>query len=257
MDVLRKRVFEDLEKMNIVPEDTLLIHASYKALEEPSLTAIAFLKLLVNYLHTGTLLFPALSYKFVTPQNPCFDNRKTASCVGYLSEVFRTQLNAVRSNHPTHSVCALGKEAVSLTHLHHKDETPCGKNSPFTLLPQYNGKILMLGCNLKPNTFMHSVEEVIQPNYLFGKKINYTLIDDKGTYSEKEYLTHGFESYVQRYDRVIDLNDPKAFIKEGSLLNAKCYVLNARELRDHAVEKMNRDATFFVDKIENSASNDI
>ena len=248
MNSIKREIAEGLKKMNIFSNDTLLIHSSYKSLGKRSLTAKELLKLFIDYLSDGTLLFPALSHKYVTPQTPCFDYRKTSSCIGYLPEVFRTQFNVIRSIHPTHSVCAIGKEAVSITNLHGKDETPCGKHSPFTLLPKYNGKILMLGCGLKPNTFMHSVEEMLEPDYLYGKKVNYSLIDDKGHYYEKEYQTHGFKNHVQRYDKVITLNDNN-WIKEGKILNAKCYVLDSIKLRKLSLDKMNSDKNYFVEKI--------
>ena len=73
MSYLKNKILEDLERMGILADDTLLVHSSYKSLGEPSLTAKAFLQTLLDYLSRGTLLFPALSYTFVTPQNPCFD----------------------------------------------------------------------------------------------------------------------------------------------------------------------------------------
>jgi len=252
MNSIKKKIYEDLEKMNIDTDDTLLIHSSYKSLGGSSPSAKEFLEILVNYLSKGTLLFPALSYEFVLPKNPCFDNRKTASCVGYLPEVFRTQFDVVRSNHPTHSVCATGKEAVSITHLHEMDETPCGNNSPFTLLPKYNGKILMIGCGLKPNTFMHSVEEFVKPGYLFGERVKYSIIDDRGHYREKEYFTHGFKGYAQRYDKVINLND-SGWIIEGKILDAKCHLLDSNKLRELSIKKMKVNKNYFVEKIENKA----
>ncbi len=107
-----------------------------------------------------------------------------------------------RSIHPTHSVCAIGKQAEELLENHHKDNTPCGPNSPFHLLPKVYGYILMLGCGLKPNTSMHAVEELIEPPYLWGNSLEYTLIDGTGTQTNKEYRQHGFTNTTQSYDRI-------------------------------------------------------
>ena len=247
MDSKARNIIEGLETLDIKPNDTLLVHSSYKSLGTAELNPIEILKLIIGYLNKGTLILPALSYEHVTPQNPCFDNRKTSSCVGHLPEVFRTNFNVIRSNHPTHSVCAIGKEASSLTYLHGEDDTPCGKNSPFSLLPNFNGKILMLGCGLKPNTFMHSVEELIEPEYLFGESINYSMIDHKGHFHEKIYRTHGFKEYSQRYDKVLSLNKDN-WIKIGNILKAQCYVLDSSSLREKSLEIMKVNKNYFVDK---------
>ena len=105
----------------------------------------------------GTLLMPALSYARVTPEQPLFDVRLTPSNVGALPETFRTRPGTLRSIHPTHSVCGVGRLAAELLGRHIEDRTPCGPRSPFHLLPEYGGQILMLGCGLRPNTSMHAV----------------------------------------------------------------------------------------------------
>ena len=110
MDSKSRRIIEGLEMLDIKPNDTLLVHSSYKSLGTTELNPIEILKLFIGYLDKGTLILPALSHKHVTPQNPCFDNRKTSSCVGYLPEIFRTKFNIIRSIHPTHSACAIGKD---------------------------------------------------------------------------------------------------------------------------------------------------
>src|SRR5207237_538669 len=91
---------------------------------------------------SGTLLMPGLSYR----QEPSdvHDSRHTPTCVGYLTEYFRTRAGTLRSLHPTHSVCATGAQAGELIGDHALDETPCGPHSPFRMLMDRGGKILML-----------------------------------------------------------------------------------------------------------------
>ena len=99
---------------------------------------------------------------------------------------------------------------------------------------------------------MHSVEEFVEPPYLFGPKLNYSLVDEKGNFYEKEYVTHAFENHAQRYDRVLELEHTE-FLTEARLLQAKCYVLDSAKLKEHALRKLNQDEFFFVDKMETHA----
>ena len=104
----------------------------------------------------------------------------------------------------------------------------------------------MLGCGLKPNTTMHAVEELVEPPYLYGKELEYTLTDEFGRVFTKTYVTHGFAGYIQRYDRVQGLlND--ANLRTGQVGNAQCHLINAEPLSRCSVEKMLENPFYFVD----------
>ena len=155
------RLISNLSDMGIYPGDTLLVHTSLKGLHTPGLAPEIIIEALLELLgKEGTLFVPALSYANVTPDHPVFQINETPACIGALPECFRTKYAQCRSLHPTHSVCAAGRLAKKLTDRHALDDTPVGQFSPFRLLPEYHGKILMLGCGLRPNTFMHGVEAV-------------------------------------------------------------------------------------------------
>ena len=110
----------------------------------------------------------------------------------------------------------------------------------------------MLGCGLNPNTFMHSVEELVEPEYLYGEVINYSIVDNNGNFYEKEYRTHGFKGYSQRYDKVVNLNQDN-WIKSGNILKAQCHVLDSYLLREKSLIFMKENKNYFVNKIENNA----
>ena len=157
-----------------MPGGNLLVHASLKSLGNVSGGPQTVIRGILDALgDQGTLLMPALSYASVDEEHNVFDLINTPCCVGALPEFFRTFDGVVRSTHPTHSVSCWGKNKHLFTESHHKDTTPCGKNSPFHLLPKYNGQILMIGCGLKPNTSMHAIEEEAEVSYLLKKAIKY------------------------------------------------------------------------------------
>ena len=238
----------DLADLGIKQGDNVLVHASLKSLGELPDAAKTVTDALIQVLgNQGTLLMPALSYSSVTKENPVFDWQHTPSCVGGLSEFFRTQTAARRSIHPTHSVCALGKEAAYFTDNHLKDRTPVGANSPFYKLKEANGKVLLLGCGLKPNTSMHGVEELAAPPYLFGEEREYTLRISSDETIKKTYIPHGFGVYMQRYDRLLDVLAPEDY-RVGKVLESDVFLLDCRVFWEKAKAVLRQDPFYFVDR---------
>ncbi|MEM7514276.1 MAG: AAC(3) family N-acetyltransferase [Bacteroidota bacterium] len=245
-----KRLFvQHLKELGLLPGDTLLVHAAFSSLKTDGISPQEVLEWFLEYLgEEGTFCMPALSYKYVNKQNPCFDQRLTNSCVGILPETFRLMPGVRRSLHPTHSVCAIGKYAASLSENHHLDSTPCGKHSPFSLLPGLGGKILMLGCGLNPNTSMHAIEEHIKPPYVFGEPFLNKLIDEGNRLTDKVYTPHGFDGWEQMYERVGEL-DNNGWIKKGPVLAAESFLIDAEGLWREVKAKLAEDELFFVDRI--------
>lgn len=244
-----ERLMIDLKRLGIQAGDVLLVHSSLHALGVPELRAEEVIETLMEILtDQGTLLIPALSYETVTRQSPVFDIRETKSCVGALSECFRTKYAQYRSVHPTHSVCAWGKYAYSMTVWHALDETPVGPHSPFWQLPLLHGKILMLGCGLRPNTFMHGVEEMARVRYAVGRQpCLYTLTDGKKHTVRKIYYPHAFGPLIQRYDRLADLlTEPQLHM--GKVLQADAYVIDAAAAAEAAKSAIRKKERFFVDE---------
>lgn len=224
------------------------MHSSLKSLGEPRVRAEDIINSMLDVLGAdGTLLMPALSYQWVTPDNPHFDQKFTPSNVGALPEAFRKRINVLRSLHPTHSVCGFGKQAERILAKHQLDRTPVGENSPFSLLPKYGGQILMLGCGLNPNTSMHGIEELVEPDYLYNPVIEYQLVMMNGTTVSREYRPHNFDGWAQRYDRLIDQPDLK--IKKGRVLSAECQLIDAESMWSVAKSCLMRDAHFFVEPV--------
>ncbi len=244
----KERLQQDLKMLGVKNGDTILVHTSIKGLNEDVVTANDIIDaLLIAVGSEGTLLVPALSYMAVTENNPQFDVTNTQTCIGKLPEIFRTKYATHRSIHPTHSVCAIGKHADTLTKSHYLDNTPVGENSPFRLLPTVGGRILMLGCGLLPNTFMHGVEEVANASYPLAKQtIKYTLTDKSGSTYNKLYYPHSFGTLIQRYDRLADkLQAP--YLLTGKVLNGKAYLIDAKQAMIEGIKAIHHDDKYFVD----------
>ncbi|HZT42681.1 MAG TPA: AAC(3) family N-acetyltransferase [Chthonomonadaceae bacterium] len=240
---MRTLLRSQLESLGLQAGDIVLVHSSFKSLgiTDPEEIIGALLDALGP---RGTLLMPALTYQQQPPD--LHDTRTAPSCVGFLTEYFRTRSGTVRSLHPTHSVCAVGAQVPEMLGEHWRDTTPCGKYSPFNRLIERGGKILMIGCGLRPNTTMHAVEEYVCPPYLFGPEREYTLTDQDGNVFRKTYVRHNFRGYRQRYDRVAGLLN-EAELRTGPVGNASCHLIDAPALHRVGVQKLQEDPFFFVE----------
>jgi len=236
-----KKIIADLQGLGVTPSDTLLVHSSLKSLGRIEGGAITVIQSLIAALPKGNLLMPTLTYEYVTKDSPRFSSATTPSCVGLIPETFRKYPGVVRSIHPTHSVCAYGVNAAEITANHHLDRTPVGENSPFRQLLKYNGKILMLGCGLRPNTSMHGVEETAKAPYVLQSTPTKLYVDDEAVFHYKHNFSNG--GITQRYDRVAEVYE----IKKGKILDADVYIMEAKALWAAASAKMTANPYFFVD----------
>ncbi|NOY80718.1 MAG: AAC(3) family N-acetyltransferase [Kiritimatiellaeota bacterium] len=249
------RVCDDLKKLGVRSGGVLLVHASFKSLGRVGGGAETVIRALLEALGgDGTLLMPALSYATVNAANPVFDQLNTPSCVGYLPEYFRTRPGTLRSLHPTHSVCGVGRSAGELLGRHEMDHTPCGPNSPFRKLRDREGQLLMLGCGLHPNTSMHAVEELSQPPYLLGNEVVYTMIPAGRPSFEMRVLRHKFlfrgTRYAQRYDRLGPLLDgAKGEVRTGRVLQAVCQLIEVRAMWEKGHWALRHNPFFFVERV--------
>lgn len=244
-----ERLVNDLRSLGLGEGDHVLVHSSLKSLGDIEERAMLFVEAMKRVLgDEGTLLMPSLSYKTVTRENPVFDELATPSCVGGLTEYFRTSGDVLRSIHPTHSVCAWGRKAQWFIQDHLKDHTPCGPYSPFSKLNEVGGYVMFLGCSPRFNTSMHGVEEKTVPPYLFGTPIEYTLKMADTTVVKKEYITHDFEGYEQRYERLLPLLNKEEFT-QGRVLQADTCLIQSRAIWQKGHDRLVEDPLYFVDRV--------
>jgi aminoglycoside 3-N-acetyltransferase len=232
-----------LRALGLQPGDAVMVHASFRALKirDPEVVIQALQDCVGS---EGILMMPALSYLQRPPD--VHDSDNTPSCVGFLPEYYRRRPGTLRSLHPTHSVCASGPQAPAWLGEHAQDTTPCGPHSPFSLLPLRLGRILMLGCGLKPNTMMHAVEERVQPPYLFGAPMVYTITNHERKTFRKEYIPHNFRGMIQRYDRARDLL-PAGAVSRGRVGSAEAFLIRSEVLFQTALERLQADPLAFVE----------
>lgn len=112
----------------------------------------------------GTIIVPTFSYSYCNGK--IFDKLTTPSVCGLLSEMLRLDIEAVRSEDPNFSVCAIGKKAEQ--YINNISNHPFGHNSFFDRFYNDNGII----CNFNfdaGSTFVHYVEKMLNVDYRYDK----------------------------------------------------------------------------------------
>ena len=190
----------DLAAMGLTGNETILIHSSMKSIGPVEGGAHTVLDAWMEFFAEGLLLLPTHTWRFINEENRVFDVRRSPCCVGILPELFRQRPGVVRSLHPTHSMAA-------------------------------HGKVLLLGVTHARNTFIHSVEEVLNvPNRLTDKPLQMTVVDEAGAqhtvYMRRHYNAqqpHISEDFVKLEQAYLDCGAARN-TKFG---DAKCILCDA------------------------------
>ena len=244
VDVIKKCLHE----LGVESGNTLMVHTSLKSLGGGVSPAELVDALISAVGEEGTLVMPSVSHLVCNKNNPVFDYYKTPSNVGVTPEYFRSEKEGViRSLSPTHSCCAFGAQANYITSGHIKDIAPCGENSPFRRVWELGGKILFLGCGMLPNTSMHAVEELYEPDYLFEDTYEYRMIDKTGNSFLHLCRAHDFSGVAQRYDRLEGMLTPNNEIKTGYVLRAFCHLIDVKAMWEKAGNAFAENPYYFVD----------
>ncbi len=149
-----------LAQLGVKPGDMLMVHSSLKSLgyiPGGAATVIEALEETVG--EEGILAMPALVSSADGGSRPPF-NPATSPIerwVGTIPETFRKSPGVLRSGHPTHSVCAWGKNAAAF--LASSDPADVfAKDGPWGKLFDNGGKIVFIGEAIGGNTFLHACE---------------------------------------------------------------------------------------------------
>lgn len=163
--VTRADIARGLRAVGLRAGDVALVHSSLSSMgyvEGGVHTVIeAFLEVLDPT--QGTLVVPTLCQKNLGRRFETWDVARSPSDVGAITEAGRLHPGAIRSDHATHSVAAIGRQAAEITAGHataHGRPSPWGPaafgfDSPWQWLYDHDAHYLFLGVTTSCNTIGH------------------------------------------------------------------------------------------------------
>ncbi len=252
--VTRKQMADALRELGVVNGDIVIAHSSFKSLgpcENGADTVVSGMCDAVG--EDGTVVFPTLCQQDWENVYKNW-NLDAPSDVGYLTNYFRKLDGAYRSDQATHSVAAMGKDAVYLTETHGKSglrygtygDTPFAADSPWQKMYDKNAKVLFIGCSVRACTFRHFAEYVVMDEYLEkAKKMpNYEeLLSKVWTYDN--YEAGGIWPHVEN-TYTVDLMEKEGLVRRATVGNAELVLVNSRDFVDWTMRliKTHEDGVF-------------
>ena len=255
---LTERTFNDIliKNLELKQGDVVFIHSSIDqlSLDFPFYRILYLIQNIVG--DNGTILFPTypklVSYKYLL-SDEIFDIINTPSYTGILNEFARRQKNAIRSLHPTKSVCAIGRYAKELTSTHQQSPYPYDKCSPYHKIMEYNGKIIGLGVSTSKLSFVHCVDDALKEEFpvepyhkkLFHAKcLNYERkIEIVNTFAHNmRIMNHNIPKFTGKYipeDICIDLK----------IHGMKFFRVKSKELFEMLIKLTKKNITIYPKKL--------
>jgi aminoglycoside 3-N-acetyltransferase len=242
LPLLSEKGFTDIliEQLGLAAGDTVYVHSSIDQLnlEFPFYRVLPLIQNVTG--PRGTVLFPTYpnrspvsSYEYLRRGN-VFDIRKTPSYTGLMTEFARRQRNAVRSLHPTKSVCAIGRYAEELTATHQNSPYPYDTCSPYYKLIEHEAKIVGIGVWTQYLSFVYCVDDALKdeapvqtyyPQIFAAQCINY-----RGEVEIVETYAHDMRRVVHDIPRFIKTYVPDEICRDMVINGMKFFRADARKL---------------------------
>ncbi|HEX8474906.1 MAG TPA: AAC(3) family N-acetyltransferase [Pyrinomonadaceae bacterium] len=241
-------------QLGLVAGDTVYVHSSIDQLnlEFPFYRVLPLIQDVIG--QRGTVLFPTYpnrnmsSYEYLLRGN-VFDIRRTPSYTGLLTEFARRQRNAVRSLHPTKSVCAIGQYARELTATHQNSPYPYDVCSPYYKLVEHEAKIVGIGVWTQFLSFVYCVDDALKddapvqtyfPQTFAARCINY-----EGEVEIVETYAHDMRRVVHDIPRYIKTYIPSEICCDFLVNGMRFFRADARKLFELMLELARRDITVY------------
>jgi len=169
--VTRRDVCDAVRSVGVKPGDTVMFHSSLSSMGHVIGGANTVIDGFLDAVGSeGTVAVPTLWWHNTDPPMRIeeWDINTSPSYVGSITETFRKRPDSIRSNHPTHSVSAIGRRAEELTRDHGAfglRHSPWGmrafaRASPWQRLYEWNAAYCFIGVDFTVNTMRHLIEAI-------------------------------------------------------------------------------------------------
>lgn len=239
---------QQLKETGIDRNGTVIVHSSMKSIGDVEGGADAVLDILSAFMAQGLLVLPTHTWQYINKDNPKFYVESSPSHIGILTEKFRKRPNVIRSLHPTHSVAALGEDALSFTSDNEKFDTPCARGSSWGKLLDREAMILLIGVDLRRNTFIHGIEEWLGiPNRVTDAHEQlFTVLSNGKEISVPSRRHYGLD-WSAHYWKVEEVLAKRGAIQYGKFGDATVLVCDTVKLTQYITEMLNANAELFSD----------
>lgn len=234
-----KKLLEEIKGLGVKENDLLTAHTSLKSVGEIDSTgyrsaAEALIAALKESVKNGLLFLPAHTFSNIR-EVPVFDIRNTMPCIGGVPCAAVEMANraydsgdetCVRSLHVSHSVVAFGKKAKEYVADDVRAESPVPMFGSYGKLLAQGGKILFIGTKLSNNTFIHAIDEYLQPEGM-SAPYEITAIDYEGNRTKR--IARNCQGPSAKYVGYQPYLEEAGALTYGKIGDAECILCDAKK----------------------------
>lgn len=238
-------LFSGLRSLGVETGDTLLLHSAVNTIgrardmvRAPD-TGMAWLleALLEAVGPDGIVAAPTFTKTFKSaqdgPAGDVWNPARSPSRVGSFTDYLWRRPGAVRSDHPTHSVAALGQRAREFCagHSWREGAATFDRNGPWGKLAGWGGKILWLGTSMRTHTAVHVVEDWMRLPYM---ATCIALVDDNDVTREVKVTQSpaGPRDFYRKGSKAERAWNAAGMGRHGQVGRADCHLMSAPEFFD-------------------------
>jgi aminoglycoside 3-N-acetyltransferase len=244
--ISRQRLICELQALGVSSGDAVMVHSSLRAVGPVENGAAGLVQSLIDAVGPEGALLAYVDYE-PTPETPYFDPDKSPACKSYgvLAEIIRQWPGASRSHNPGASITAIGKKADWFC-FDHPINYGYGENTPLARLVEVKGKVLLLGSDLDQVTLLHYAEDRAQLRSKRVVRHQYQIMINGALRSvqAEEFDTSSpvLAEMPERYfEQITQEFIGRGVASIGTVGQARSYLLQARELVEFAIDKMERE----------------
>lgn len=239
-------LMEDLRSLGVKEGATILVHSSLSSIGWVNGGSMAVIEALTHVVtNQGTIVMPAQSGEWSEPSKwgnpavpqswweeirqtmPAYEKDKTPTWgMGQIPEVFRKYPNVDRSNHPSSSFIAWGKDRDYIL-ANHSIDFSLGEQSPLAKLYELDAQVLFIGTDYDTNTVFH-LGEYRAPRVEIVKEGAPVLEDGQRIWR----VYHDIEFFEEEFAQVGVFFEQEYFVHKGLIGQAESRLFSVKEAVD-------------------------
>ena len=243
-----QNILDDIKNLGIKKDDKIMIHSSLKKVGQIDGGGDTLLDAFCDYLgESGLLVIPCHTWGTIKDYDNLFDINLPSN-LGVLPNLFRVRKGVYRSMHPTHSMCAFGKDAKAFVQGEVGNDCFCGDNGCMNKLLKMGGKVLLMGVSLTSCTFFHLIEEQTYKEHFWFKDspdIFKIKLPDGKVVDNPVFDTKIDTSLY--FDKALDIVKGHSSTNLGKVGNADCILLDMQSIYPIIQNLILNDKHFFME----------
>lgn len=248
----RQDLISDLQAMGLKPTDAVMVHSSMKSIGEVEGGADTVIDAFQEYLSAGLFMTPAHTWAQMSAEYNVFDPATEPACVGIIPNLFLKRPGTYRSLHPTHSIAASGVGAQEYVQGEESATTPCPPGGCWDRLRTIDAKILLIGVTHARNTFIHSIEEVMDmPERFTATPTLFQVKMPDGTLRPismyRHYNVHTAH-ISESFDKLAEGYLATGAARHVTFGDADCILCDAKQLYDVTTKVLSHELNCFIDR---------